>query len=188
MPYKGGVQLLQETQRRPTLASYTSGNSYFYAGVIIGIVVIVVGAILGSYKANLNDQIATLDGQLKASEDSRNKDQEKELANLAKQSGIMKSMLSSKLYWTQAFGYLEKMIQPEVHMTTLEADVAKGTITFQATTSTYSSVARQIAAFTSGTGVADVAVDSVKTTAKGDVEFIGHLTIDPKTLLNKAGN
>jgi cell division protein FtsL len=188
MPYKGGVQLLHETQRRPTLASYTSGNGYFYAGVVIGIVVIVVGAILGSYKANLNDQIAKLDGQLKLSEDSRNKDQEKQLMDLAKQSRIAKSMLASKIYWSQAFGYLEKMIQPEVQLKTLEADVAKGTITFQASTPTFSSVARQIAAFTDGTGISDVAVDSVKATPKGDVEFTGHLIIDQKTLLNKTGN
>ena len=97
-------------------------------------------------------------------------------------------MLASKIYWTQALGYLEKMIQPEVQMKTMEADVAKGTITFQATTSTYASVARQIAAFTGGTGVADVSVDSVKATPRGDVEFTGHLTIDQKALLNKTGN
>jgi hypothetical protein len=35
MPYRGGVQLLPENQRRVTLSSYTTGNTTFYVGVAL---------------------------------------------------------------------------------------------------------------------------------------------------------
>jgi len=185
MPYKGGVQLLPETQRRPTLASYTSGNTYFYTGVAIGIAIIIIGAILGSYKANLKDSIASLDGQLQATEDSRDKDQETTLLNVAKQSKITKSLLANKLYWSQALGYVEQMTQSQVRLISMDADASKGTIGFHATADTYASVARQLAAFVAGTGVDDMAINSMQTTPQGVVEFSGTLQINTKTMLNK---
>ena len=185
MPYKGGVQLLPETQRRPTLSSYTSGNSYFYAGVTIGIAVIVVGAIFGGYKANLKDRIDALDGQLQASEDGRNKDHERALLDIAKQSRVMRTLLESKIYWSQALGYMERMMQSGVQLQSLDADVTKGTIGFRATAPTYAAVAKQLAAFVAGTGVEDISVNTIETNPQGAIDFSGELKIDAKTLLNK---
>jgi len=185
MPYKGGVQLLPETQRRPTLASYTSGNSYFYTGVVIGIAVIIVGAILGSYKANLKDRVDALDGQLQTSEDSRNKDHERALLDISKQSRIMRTLLDSKIYWSQALGYIERMMQSGVQMQSIDADVAKGVINFRASAPTYAMVAKQLAAFVGGTGIDDISVKSIETNPQGAIDFTGELQIDTKALLNK---
>lgn len=185
MPYKGGVQLLPETQRRPTLASYTSGNSYFYTGAAIGIAVIVIGAIFGSYKANLNDRLAMLDGQLQATEDSRNKEQETILLNVAKQSRVMKSLLAGKLYWSQALDYIAQMTRSQIRFLSLDADASKETISFRATADTYASVARQLAAFVDGKGVDDILIKSMQTTPQGAIEFAGSLEIDTKDMLNK---
>lgn len=185
MPYKGGVQLLPETQRRPTLASYTSGNGYFYMALVIGAFVIIAGAIFSSYKANLNDQVNTLDGQLQATEDSRNKSQEEMLVAAAKQSSLMRQLLASKLYWSQALGYMEQMTQSSVTLHRLDASATKGTITINGTASSYAAVAQQLAAFVAGTGVRDITLKSVKTVPQGGVEFDGELQIDTKVMLNK---
>lgn len=186
MPYKGGVQLLPDTQRRPTLASYTSGNGYFYAGVAIGIAVIVLGAVFSGYKANLNDRISSLDGQLDQTEQSRNKENEQTLIAAQKQARIMRTLLGSKIYWSQALGYMEQMMQSGVQLTRMNASAAKGTIGFQATTSSYAAVARQLAAFVAGTGVQDITVKSIRSTPQGTIEFDGEMKIDPKVMLNKA--
>lgn len=185
MPYKGGVQLLPETQRRPTLRSYTSGNSMFYGAVVIGIATIVIGAILGSYKANLKDQISEIDGKMDVAEQDRNPDQEKQIIAAAKQSSIMQQLLSSKLYWTQAFKRMEQLTQSTITFTSLQADVARSRITFNATADSYASVARQIAAFVAATGIEDIEVGTIKTTLQGKVEFSGVLTIDQKAMLNR---
>ena len=176
---------MPETQRRPTLRSYTSGNTSFYFAVGLGITIVVISAILGSYRANLQGQIDALDGQLQTTEDSRNKDQEQTLLAVSQQSALMSQLLSGKIYWSQAFGYLQQVTQGAVTFTTLSASVAKNTITFHGTADSYATVAHQIAAFTGGTGVTDVAVTSVKAVSQGGVDFDGQLTINPKVMLNK---
>jgi hypothetical protein len=185
MPYKGGVQLLPETQRRPTLASYASGNGYFWFGIAVGVIVIVASAIFSSYAANLQARIDELDGQLQANENSRDKAQEKVLLDAQKQSRSMRALLSSKLYWSQALDRMEQMARSSVALTSLNASAAKGTIAFRARADSYASVARQIKAFTEGTGVKDVTVQNIKTTPEGSVEFDGTLTIDVASMLRK---
>lgn len=185
MPYKGGVQLLPETQRRPTFSSYTSGNSYFYTAVALGVAVVVVSAILGSYKANLRDRISVLDGKLEASEKARNKNQEQELIAASKQSGVIQQLLNNKLYWTQVLDKMGQMAQTSVALTSMQATADQGTIAFRAVADSYASVARQIAAFVAATGVEDISVTSIKSSSRGGVEFGGSLIIDTKTMLNK---
>lgn len=172
---------MPETERRPTLASYTSGNTYFWTGIAIGVFVLVVFAILNQYGANLTGQIAKLDGQLDQTEAQRNKTQEQTLLDAQQQSRTMKTVLSSKAYWTQALTAMEQMMQSSVTLTTLDASATKGTIGFSATADTYTSVAKQLAAFAAGTGINDVSVSSVKS-SQGRIEFQGVLTIDPKLL------
>jgi hypothetical protein len=186
MPYKGGVQLLPETQRRPTLASYTSGNGYFYFGVVVALFVVIASAVLSSYKANLNDQVAKLDGQLQATETARNKTQEAVLIAAAKQSSLMRQLLASKIYWSQALTAMERMAQSSVNLDSLDASFSKGTITIHGTADSYATVARQFAAFVAGTGIQDIELRSVKSTPQGSVEFDGNLFIDTKVMLTKA--
>lgn len=185
MPYKGGVQLLPESQRRPTLRSYTSGNTYFYGAVTVGIIVLIVSAILGGYKANLTDKINTLDGQMTVADNARNKDHEQQLIAASQQSRVMKQLLASKVYWSQALQRMQQMMQSSVTLTRLDATADKGTIDFQATAGSYAAVAQQLAAFAAATGVNDITVNTIKTTTKGTVEFNGTLLIDTKTMLSK---
>lgn len=177
---------MPETARRPTLGSYTSGNGYFWTGVTFAIVVIVLYAILSGYTASLNDQVASLDGQLDQSEKSRDKQVEQLLMDAQKQSSVMRSLLSGKIYWSQALSTMEQMTQSSVTFTRLVGSVTDGTIKFSATAPDYATVARQIAAFSSGPGIRDVSIDSVKTdVATGDVVFDGALLIDTRAMLNK---
>lgn len=185
MPYKGGVQLLPETQRRPTLGSYTSGNGIFWLGIGIGVAVLVVSAIFSSYATNLESRIDELDGQLQATEDARNKEQEKALLDAQKQSRTMRTLLAGKIYWTQALRNMEQMMQSSVSLVSMEASATKGVIAFRATADSYASVAKQLKAFVQGTGVTDISVKSVQTNTDGTVDFDGELIIDTKAMLNK---
>ncbi len=176
---------MPETPHRPSITSYASGNGLFYFAITLGIGVVVATAILSSYKTNLLGQIGKLDGQLQATEDSRNKEHEQVLLAAAKQSALMRTLLTGKLYWSQALGFMEQMTQSAVTFSQISADVQKGSITIVGTADSYATVARQIAAFVNGTGIRDVSVKSVKA-SPGGVEFIAELTIDTKTLLTKS--
>lgn len=182
MPYKGGVQLLPETQRRPTLASYTSGNGMFWTGIAIGVGVFVFWAILGSYGRSLNDQINTLDGQLSAQEKSRDRATEQLLLNAQQQSQIMGGLLKSKIYWSQALTAMESMAQSSITLDTIDGSTTTGTIKIAGNARDYATVARQIQAYAQGSGITDVDISNVKANESGGVDFSGTLTIDPRML------
>ena len=175
---------MPENQRRPSLRSYTSGNTYFYFAVFLGAVILVVSATLNGYVANLRSQIDTLDGQMLTSEQGRNKDQEKQFLAASKQSQILKQLLAGKLYWSQALDNVQQLMQSSVTLTSLNADADKGVISFQGTANSYADVARQIASFVAATGVQDIAVKNIKSTPQG-VQFSCDLTIDTKAMLQK---
>jgi Tfp pilus assembly protein PilN len=185
MPYRGGVQLLPETQRRPTLASYTSGNRFFWTGIGMGAVIILVSAILSSYGANLQDRADALDGQLRQNEQQRDRDLERSLLDVKDQLQVVGGLLEAKRYWSQALDRMESMLRSSVRLDRMEANAADSTITFHATADSYTTVARQLKAFIDGDGVADISVNSVKTTANG-VEFDGVLTLDANSVLIKS--
>jgi hypothetical protein len=186
MPYRGGVQLLPENQRRVTLASYTTGNTTFYFGVALIVAMGITGAVLRSYSASVEDDIARLDGQLENTEQSRDRKQEAELLEVNKQSKLFNSLLTSKLYWTQALGTIEQFTQPSVRIKQLEASATKATIVFFAITDSLTSVSRQLASFQAATGTKDVLIKSIKATPEGTIEFAGEIQIDVNNFLRKA--
>jgi hypothetical protein len=186
MPYKGGVQLLPESERRPTLRSYTSGNKYFYIAVVVAVIVLVISAILGGYKRSLNDQIDVAIAGLATEEKARNTTQEKELIAAAKQSKIMKELLEGKLYWTIALTRIEQMMQSSVQLVSIQANLGKGTIVFSAVTDSFSAVAKQLAAFSATTGISDFTIGKIEQMATGEIKFSGDLIIDKKTMFTKA--
>ena len=186
MPYKGGVQLLPDTERRPTLSTYTSGNTFFYIAVVVGAFILVASATLSTYKANLREKIDAVRAQIVTQDNARNREQEKTLIAASKQSKILSDLVSNKLYWSQALAYIEQMTQSSVKFINFDAQVAKGTISFKATTSNYTIVAQQLALFAKGVGISDFSIGKIESTAKGTIEFSGELNIDTKTLLMKA--
>ncbi len=177
---------MPENQRRVTLASYTTGNTTFYVGVALIVAMGIAGAILRSYSASVKDDIARLDGQLENTEQSRNRKHEAELLEVNQQSKLFSSLLTSKLYWTQALETIEQFTQSSVRIKQLEASASKATIVFFAVTDNLTSVSRQLASFQSAKGTKDVLIKSIKTTPEGTIEFAGEIEIDVNNFLRKA--
>jgi hypothetical protein len=186
MPYRGGVQLLPENQRRVTLSSYTSGNTMFYVGVGLIVAVSVAGAVCKSYGASIEDDIARLDGKLEETEQHRNKENEATLLAVAQQSKLFDILLTDKFYWTQALSTIEKFTQSSVRIKQLEASATKETVSFTAVTDNLASVARQLASFEAAKGTTDVVISSIKSTPEGTIEFSGEIHIDVNNFLRKA--
>lgn len=176
---------MPESQRRPTLRSYTSGNSYFYFALFLGAIILVASATLGGYKKNLTEKIDAVRGQLSAQEKARVAEQEKALVAASKQSKIMKQLLDNKLYWSQALQRIEQMMQVSVKLTGVDATAEKGIVSFRASADSYASVARQLAAFAAASGVKDMVINNIESTTGGSVLFAGDLIIDTKAILMK---
>lgn len=177
---------MPETQRRPTLRSYTSGNGLFWAGVAVGVGVLIVASIMGSYAASLRDDIAAIDGKLDTLEKSRNKEHETALVAASKQSKVLRSLVSGKAYWSQALAAMERMTQSSVSFKNMQATAKEGIIKFSGTGLGYATVAKQLRAFVDGTGVKDAVMSNVKALPDGTIEFSGQLTIDTAALLRRA--
>lgn len=183
MPYQGGIQLLPGTQQRAnSVSSYTTGNGYFWTGIVLGLIVLVVGAILGGYARSRQDALNVLDGDFSVLEQKRDKVHEKVLIDAQQQSSTITQLLDNKVYWSQAFNRIESLLQSSVKLTQLTADADKSSIVFSATAANYTAVSRQIAAFVSATGISDITVNSVATQQNGEVLFNGEISLDSSLL------
>lgn len=185
MPYKGGVQLLPET-RRERARKVVSGNRMVYWGIAIGVIVLVLNIIMSAFAANLNEQLASADGQLRTQESRRDKDAEKQLQAAEKQSRLMNQLLRNHIYWSEAFELIEGLMQSNISLTTLKADVTEGTLEFNALGPNYAAVARQLASFNVGDGVSDVELGQVKAVPEGGVEFSGEIKINVNKVVKRS--
>jgi len=184
MPYQGGVQLLPQTKRQTRRRS-AAENKYIYWGVALGVVVLVSNIILSAYATNLSERLATANGQLRLQEDERNKEHEDLLASVNQQSKQMGQLLTRHLYWSEAFGLIETLMQSEVRILTLSAAAADGLIEYTAAGTSYAAVARQLSSFVSGDGVSDARLMSAEASATGGIEFNGEIEIDVNAVLRR---
>jgi hypothetical protein len=155
-------------------------------GIALGILVLVLNIIMSAYATNLNEQIAAANGQLRTQEDRRDKDAEEQLKSAQKQSKLMNQLLRNHVYWSEAFDLIEGLMQSNILLTNLSAQVADGTIAFSARGPNYAAVARQVASFNVGDGITDVELGQVKAIPEGGVEFGGDITINVNEVVKRS--
>jgi len=184
MAYKGGVQLLPET-RRQAAGRTVRGNKLVYWGIAIGILVLVGNLVLSAYAKNLEERLAAVNGELRTQEASRDEEKEDVLVEVQQQSRLMSKLLRNHVYWTEAFGLIERLMQSNVRLESLSASSADGSIEFSAVGANYAAVARQLASFVSGDGVVDVELGGAGVSSDGAIEFNGTLRINTDEILKR---
>jgi hypothetical protein len=97
----------------------------------------------------------------------------------------MGQLLTRHLYWSEAFGLIETLMQSEVRILTLSAAAADGLIEYTAAGTSYAAVARQLSSFVSGDGVSDARLMSAEASATGGIEFNGEIEIDVNAVLRR---
>ncbi|HXV26805.1 MAG TPA: hypothetical protein VD862_02180 [Candidatus Paceibacterota bacterium] len=169
--------------RQQAVRRAVKGNTMVYGGIAIGVLVLVINIILSAYATNLNEQIASLDGQLRTQEQSRDRDEERRLQAIQKQSRLMGQLLSNHLYWSRAFETIEGLMQSGVTMQSIAADVSDGTVQFGAAAGSYGVIAQQLASFLAGQGVKDVLLTGASADPSSGIEFDGEIIIDTTAVL-----
>lgn len=184
MADRGGIQLLQETRRRIEIK--TPGENRLQTWGIL-LLVLVLGIFFGCkwYAGTLNAQIATLDGQLTALEQERDKDAEKALLTYNKQAALMMELLKNHIFWSHAFSKLEHLLQGSVRLKTFSGSADKQSIMFSAQAPSYSVIAKQIASFMADSGVEDVVIDGIKSSSLGALDFAAEMQFKKEDFLKR---
>lgn len=184
MADKGGLQLLPETRKRIEV-QVPGENRYITIGIVALALVFGLYIALKLYAGTLDDQLAALDKQIADQELSRDKKAEQELLAVSQQAMVMKQLLGSHIFWTNAFSRLSRLYQADMRMKSFNAISTPSSLKFDATASSYSAVAHQIASFLADDGIKDVTLGNIRSNEAGTVEFSVELVMDMQKLLLK---
>jgi hypothetical protein len=184
MADKGGLQLLPESRRRIDVKVPGQNRPVTWSVILL----VLVGSIYGGliwYSGSLDSQIAEADNQLAAIDKGRDKTSENNLLTLSKQMAITGQIINNHTFWSIAFSKLEAGLAGSVQFKSFSAVAADNTVYIRAITDTYSTIARQLAAFIGTDGVTDVNLDGVSTLTSGKLDFNVKLVFDKAKFLKK---
>ena len=175
----GGLQLLP-SQKKHFGFSFLSGKSILFPVALAFVIVIAIGyMIVRSMISSTMTSLGGFDAKIVAVHADRKKDQEETITNLNKQLSTARTLLKAHVQWSKELQLVQKLIQPRVKFTSLEADPRKRTYRFNARADSYATVARQIAAFYASPAISDVSLSGVKNSGVGAVEFTMQITLTP---------
>ena len=184
MADRDGLQLLPETRRK--IEIITPGENRM---LIIGAVVFAVAAVLAGglyfYKNSLENKLVSLDAEMVALEQQRNKQAEQNILVFNKQVSMLSELLNKHAYWTTGFSKIEGLAQNQIQFDNFTATAADNRIDFKATAANYTTIARQIAAFVSDESIKDVNLNKVNTLTNGRLEFTMQILFDRSKFLSK---
>ena len=170
MPDKGGVQLLPETRKK--IEVKVPGENRLFAFGFVMLLIIAGGYFaLDTYVQTLIDKMSSLDTELLALEEKRDKKMEVQLSDLAKQTQLVVSTLSGHTFFTQAFAKLENLLHPQVHLKAVSLSALSNEIKILIEAQGYTAIARQISAFLADDGVEDLKIGSIRASDTGFIEI-----------------
>ena len=185
MPESVGLQLLPETRKR--IDVYIPGqNRAVVLSVSVLVLVLVVGGVLFFLNRSVTADMESINSQLTALEKSRDTNQEKKLLQIKEQLATANTLLNTHIIWSNAFSRVQGHILPTVQFEQFSANMGKGEYVFQATADGFTSIAKQIAAFSTDDALLDVAVGQMQSSTTGRVSFSMILKLDTDKLI-KAG-
>lgn len=184
MPDMGGLQLLPETRKKIEI-KIPGENRLIAAGWIMLAITIALAGGLSFFKNSLENKLTSLDAEVTALEQQRNKQAEKNILIFNKQLSMLTKLLNEHAYWTTAFSKIEGLTQSQVQFNSMITSFADGKIDIRATAANYTTIARQIAAFVSDGAIKDVALNKVSILTSGRLEFSMKIIFDKTKLLSK---
>lgn len=180
----GGLQLIPDTKRTVDIKR-PGENRFLIIGIIIAVLFIGLNIGVTLYKQSYKSKIEKIDQDLTTLEASRDKNLEKKIRTLDSQMSVVRTVLDDHFLWTQAFGKIENKTRLESEFVTLSANIQDEKINIKAKTSTYTAVAKQIAAFLSEESIKDISLNKVNTSPAGGIEFSLTVLFDSSKFLKQ---
>ena len=170
MPNGGGLQLLPETRKKIEIITPGENRLLIIGAAVLAIVAVLAGG-LYFYKNSLENKLVSLDAEIAALEQKRNRQAGQNILVFNKQLSMLSDLLNKHSYWTTAFSKIEGLTQSQIQFDSLTATMADNRVDFKATAANYTTIARQIAAFLSDESITDINLSKVNTLTNGRLEF-----------------
>ena len=185
MVQKLELQLLPGTKKR--LGVKVPGeNRFLYVGSAILGAVLVATLVLTRYRTSLENQIAKLNGQLIAIEQSRDKNKEADLLTTKNQVLLATQIVDNHVYWSKSLSIVTGLMQSQVRFKSIYFSLTpKSQVSIEAVAINFTVVARQIAAFYMGEGITSVTLGKISASPNGYIEFGLTLDFDKAPFINK---
>lgn len=180
---KRDIQLLPVTRKEIRIKTeVTKDKPLMIAG---GVVVLAIALYIGValYVSSLESSLSSVNQQLIAIENGRDKKLEKRLLNLNRQLTIIGPLLANHIKWSKGFKIFQSSINPKVRIKSLTVSLLDNKLIFNGSTDSYITVAKQIAAFFSNDTYKDIELGKVTLLKTGEVEFSAEITFDPEKML-----
>jgi len=184
MPNIGGLQLLPETRKKIEVR-VPGQNKPVVLSLVFAVAVLGLYFGLMFYNNSILSSVSRADEQLAALEKSRDRKLEQKLLGLKDQLSVVGPLISSHLFWSQGFSKIQSLVQPQVQFKSLNADGPAAKIIFQATAASYTTIAKQIAAFYTDDSITDIILNKASLLPGGRIDFTMQLMFDPAKFLMK---
>ncbi|MBI2674216.1 MAG: hypothetical protein HYX22_00560 [Candidatus Yanofskybacteria bacterium] len=182
MPDQGGLQLLPETRKKIEIITPGENRLLFIGAIVLAMAAVLMGG-LYFYRNSLENKLESLDKEIAALEQGRNRQAEQNILVFNKQISMLSDLLDKHTYWTTAFSKIEGLTQSQVQFGTMVATVADNKIVFEATAANYTTIARQLAAFLSDEAITDVSLNKANTLTDGRLGFSVQISFDRSKFL-----
>ncbi len=185
MPDVGGLQLLPETRKKIEVRVPGQNRPVVLSSIFV---LVILGLYLGLmfYNNSILSSVTQADEQLAVLERSRDKKLEQKLLGLKSQLSVIGPLVSSHFFWSQGLSKVQSLVQPQVQFKSINADGPAAKIVFQATAASYTTIAKQIAAFYADDSITDIVLNKATSLPTGQVDFTMQLIFDPAKFLIKS--
>ena len=184
MDGRDGLQLLSGTKKRLGI-KVPGENRFLYIGSAILGAVIVTSFWLNFSARNFKNELKSLDDQMVALDQKRNKQTEANVRLTQRQLALTSKFVERHLYFSQAILKLSSLIQEQVQIENLSLDLG-GNFNFGGFAANYTVVARQVAAFLADDSVIDLTLGKMESQSDGTIKFAMEIQFDEVKLLQKA--
>lgn len=185
MTDQGGLQLLPETRKKIEIIAPGENRMLIIGAIILAIMAVLAGG-LYFYENSLENKLVSLDSEITALEQQRDRKSEQNILVFNKQLSTLSDLLNNHTHWTTGLSKIEELTQSQIQFDSLIATTADNKVDFKATAPSYTAIARQIAAFLSDESITDINLNKVNTLTSGQLEFAMQIIFDKsKFLKNK---
>jgi len=181
---RGGLQLLPETRKRIDIMTPGENRLLMIGGVVFALVVVLTIGIY-IYQNILETRLASLDADIVALEQQRNKPAEQNILIFNKKMSMLLDLLDKHTHWTTGFSKIEGLAQSQIQLSSVTAALAENKIGFEGVAANYTTIARQIAAFLSDESINDVKLNKINTLSNGRLGFSMQIVFNRSKFLTK---
>jgi len=141
----------------------------YIGSVILGAVLVSMFA-FGRYELTLEDRIGQINDQIVVLEQSRNKNEEKNLRLVKERIVLTSRLLNDHIHWTKAFDSVTGLLQNGIRFKSFTGDTATSKININVQATNYTVLAKQAAAFLTEANLSDFSLSKIAPLTSGILE------------------